>query len=220
MIIKANKKSYFIFDLDDTLYSEIDFLKSAFRYIALDADPQSPEILYQTMLDIYVSEQDVFDYIVHTFPSRHYTKDYLINLYRSHNPEISLRQGVSDLLLKIKSKDAKIGLITNGRSITQKNKINALGIEKFLDKILISEEFGFEKPNEEVYRNFLNPDEINQYFYFGDNLDIDFISPKKLGWLCIGIHNNNNIRDIDISRFSYEYQPHFFIENFTEIKIV
>jgi putative hydrolase of the HAD superfamily len=45
----------------------------------------------------------------------------------------------------LKANGYKLGLITDGRSIQQRN-IKALNIEKYFEYILISEEFGTETP--------------------------------------------------------------------------
>jgi putative hydrolase of the HAD superfamily len=220
MIIKADNGTYFVFDLDDTLYFEVDYLKSAFKSIASRIESGSYIQLYDEIFSIYKSGGDAFEYIIKNFPGQNYTKEYLLNLYRSHFPQIDLKEGVLEMLVKIKAKNGKIGIITNGRSITQRNKLKALGLEPFPDITIISEEIGFEKPNEMVYKDFLKKKSISQFYYFGDNLTNDFISPRKLGWCCIGIVNKNNITKIGITDVSQEYLPHLFIKEFSEIEII
>lgn len=220
MIIRADHNTYFIFDLDDTLYSEIDFLRSAFEQIAGSIEPDSEIQLFEKMLSIYKSGGNTFEYLLKSFPDRIRSIDELISIYRYHIPKISLKEGVLEMLRKIKTKKSRIGIITNGRSITQRNKIISLGLDKFLDKIIISEEFGFEKPEVAIYKPFQEKNEKSQYYYFGDNLKIDFIEPKKLGWCCIGITSENNIHEFRLNAFPNEYLPHIFINSFTEIEII
>lgn len=220
MIIKADNNTYFIFDLDDTLYPEIDFLKSGFKLIAGQIKPGSELQLYEKMLSVYKSGGNTFEYLLETYPESIRTLEGLIDMYRYHIPEIYLKPGVLEMLLKIKDKKGKIGIITNGRSITQHNKINSLGLEKFLDSLIISEEIGFEKPAKDVYKPYLADDKKYQYYYFGDNPKIDFIEPKRLGWYCIGVINEDNIHEFNINEFSQEYLPHVFINFFTEIEII
>jgi putative hydrolase of the HAD superfamily len=47
-------------------------------------------------------------------------------------------------LKQLKANGYKLGLITDGRSISKRKKIKALNIEKYFEYILISEEFGTE----------------------------------------------------------------------------
>jgi putative hydrolase of the HAD superfamily len=220
MIIEANDRSYFVFDLDDTLYSEIDFVKSAFKFIAFNTESDLALELYEKMLQLFLSGGNAFSYVLEKFPGKQRTIDDLLYIYRNHIPEISLKEGVFEMLTNIKSKNGQIGLITNGRYITQRNKIEALKLEQIIDDTIISEQFGFEKPNEEVFKYFQKKNQKSNFFYFGDNLKIDFISPKRLGWYCIGIIDENAIHRFSIADFSQEYLPHAFIKKYTEIEII
>jgi putative hydrolase of the HAD superfamily len=220
MILKADSNSYFVFDLDDTLYFEIDFLKSAFKSISLELEADNHGQLLQKMLEIYNSGGNTFDFLVENYSCRNITTENLLSLYRNHYPEISLRGGVLEMFIKIKNNNGRIGIITDGRSISQRNKIKALGIERYIDKILISEEFGFEKPDSSVFESFMSKAINEEIYYFGDNIRKDFISPKKLFWCCIGVLGEKSLLKFKLSDFSEEYLPHFFINDFTEIEIV
>lgn len=58
------------------------------------------------------------------------------------------------MLINLKQKGYKLGLITDGFSITQGNKLKALDIENLFDIIVISEEFGSKKPDLRNYELF------------------------------------------------------------------
>lgn len=220
MIIKADPETFFVFDLDDTLYNEIEFLKSAFKSIAIEIEPKSHNQLFKKMFDIYNSGGNTFEYLMKRYPEKKITMENLLYLYRNHFPKISLKEGVLKLLKSIKSKNGKIGIITNGRSVTQRSKIKALGIEHFIDELIISEEFGNEKSDESVYKYFLKENPGKKFYFFGDNIDIDFITAKKLGWCCIGVTDKKSIHKQNVNEFSDEYLPHFFIKKFIEIEII
>jgi len=220
MIIKVDSSTYFVFDLDDTLYNEIDYLKSAYYAISCEMSPDQCDILYNEMIKIYLSGGNSFQFLMEKYPAKNLSIEKLLNLYRNHFPEISLRDGVLDLLDKIKKRKAGIGIITDGRSITQRNKIKALGIEHLVDKLVISEEFGFEKPTPALFESFLEKNIGKQFYFFGDNVNKDFITPKKLAWCCIGIMDKKNIRYKNSLTTSIEHLPHIFVNNFSEIKII
>lgn len=173
---------YFIFDLDDTLMYEIDFLKSAFKEIAKILEQENWSSLFDEMLNLYKSNVNVFELLEKKY--HHYTKEDLLDIYRNHFPEINISNEVEEVLIFLKQKQYKIGLLTDGRSITQRNKIKALKLEKYLDKIIISEEFGSSKPNENNFKAFIS-EGIGEYFYIGDNVDKDFIVPNQLGWKSV-----------------------------------
>jgi putative hydrolase of the HAD superfamily len=220
MIIRADLNTYFIFDLDDTLYNEIDFLKSAFRSIALHIPFKDPERIYNEMVEIYFSGNNTFEWLIEKFPDKNLTVEKLLSLYRNHFPDISLRVGAKEMLLGIKNNGGKVGIITDGRSITQRNKITALGLMNIIDDLVISEEFGYQKPESRLYEFYLKQNFQKQFYIFGDNLSKDFITAKKLGWCCIGMLDKKNLNTQKISDYSLECLPHFFIKKFTEIIIV
>lgn len=182
-------KKYIVFDLDDTLYYELDFLRSAYREIAEILSKEYADELHQKMLLMYENKKDVFEFLSleYDFP-----KESLLNIYREHFPNIVLRKGVKEILDLLKHKEIKMGLLTDGRSLTQGNKIKALDIENYFDKIIISEEFGSEKPDEKNYKAFL--EQGFDYSYVADNPKKDFVTPNLLGWETIMIEDNEGKR--------------------------
>ena len=145
------KNKVIAFDLDDTLYKEIDFLKSAYMEIASIVDKSHPETLYNNMISNYYKGNNVFKFISETYAA--YTVERLLKIYREHYPSISLSNEEWNVLLKLKT-EAITGLITDGRSLTQRNKIKALGLENYFDKIVISEEIGYSKPDIRLFNEF------------------------------------------------------------------
>lgn len=220
MVIRVDLESYVVFDLDDTLYPEIQYLISAFHEIAFQVDPTQSELLFREMFEVYSSNGNAFQMVVQKYPSKNLTTEKLKYLYRNHIPVISLHDGVPEMLQKIKIKGGKIGVITNGRSVTQRNKINALGLEKKLNDIVISEEVGCSKPDELIFRYLSDKNPGYKFYYFGDNLMIDFLAPKRLSWHCVGIINSDCIHKPYFDKFEETYYPHEFITSFTEVLIL
>lgn len=183
--MKESKPLFFIFDLDDTLYREIDFLSSGFQQI-LKRHPKANrrEELFNQMIQLYHSGKDAFEWLKVEFARENIPgeKDEFLKEYRNHFPNISLDEEVFNFLNKLKTKKIPSGLITDGRSITQRNKIKALGIEEFFIDIIISQEFGSEKPHAKNYLFFEEKYPGNEFCYIADNTNKDFIVPKQLGW--------------------------------------
>ncbi|MNK10391.1 Pyrimidine 5'-nucleotidase YjjG [compost metagenome] len=206
---------YIVFDLDDTLVSELDYLKSAYKEIARTIDETLYQTIYKEMLDWYFGKENTFEQL-----SRKYGNldpEQLLILYRNHFPCIALKTGAAELLAFVKSSGNRLGLITDGRSITQRNKLKALNIEHLFDKIIISEEFGSSKPAMRNYEVFIEAG-VNDYFYIGDNLKKDFISPNKLGWttVCL-VDSGSNIHDQELD-YNDDAKPNFFVKQISEIK--
>jgi len=156
MILPANK--VFVFDLDDTLYSESDFEKSGIKfvydYLKIDTiDLDSVLNCRKNWIEQIVLKSNNF-----------FTKDSILELYRLHKPQIELYNSAKILLEKLITLKVEMSLITDGRSITQRNKLIALGIESYFKNIIISEEIKSEKPSEVNFRMVMDDDQkMNMY---------------------------------------------------------
>lgn len=144
-------------------------------------------------------------------------KDYL-EVYRNHKPDISLTEDVITTLDELKSVGCAIGLITDGRSVQQRHKIDALGLYRWISDgdIVISEEFGSEKPNLANYEYFMNRySRKAEFYYVGDNPQKDFLAPNSLGWTTICMRDNGqNIHKYD-ERVNVE--ANYLIDNIKEL---
>lgn len=207
------KGKYIIFDLDDTLMYEIDYLESAYREIARVIDENNTNELYQDMITWYHESKDVFGLLEEKYSKE---KIELLNIYRNHFPTILLGDEVREVLEYIVRRSYKLGLISDGRSVTQRNKLKALHIERLFDKIIISEEFGSTKPDLRNFEIFMN-DKNLEYFYIGDNTKKDFIAPNSLNWVTIALKDaGRNIHKQDFE-CSEEHKPHFIVDNIKDI---
>lgn len=206
----------FIFDLDDTLYKEIDFLKSAYREIAkVVGHPEACDF----MLDSYLYGDNAFKCVIDKY-NLSYTVKQLLVIYRNHKPSISLDPSTVATLDVLKASGAIMCLLTDGRSVTQRNKIEALGLAHWFspDDILISEEFGHSKPSMKCYHYFINRHPDAEFVVIGDNPAKDFITPNKLGWTTICLcSNGQNIHDQTLE-VEKSYLPKHSINNLSEIK--
>lgn len=207
------KSKYIIFDLDDTLMYEIDYLESAYREIAGLLDEHNKDHLYQDMITWYYENRDVFGLLEEKY-SR--AKIELLDIYRNHFPIIKIGKDVREVFNYIIQNSYKLGLISDGRSVTQRNKLKALDIEDFFDKIIISEEFGSTKPDLRNFEIFMDNENF-EYFYIGDNTKKDFIAPNKLGWVTIALKDagkNIHKQDFDVAQ---EHKPQFIVNSLKEI---
>lgn len=218
------------FDLDDTLYKEIDYLKSAYWEIATYAAGQcagctdSVNILtikaYDRMLDAYRKGLNAFEVLNKYLGLELPICDYL-HIYRNHQPKIALSEDVERTLDALKEHGVRIGLITDGRSVQQRNKIEALGLLRWIDEndTIISEEFGSEKPATENYLYLMKryPD-CHDFTYVGDNVKKDFIAPNALGWNSICLRDDGrNIHKQGSEELATAMKPKRWIESFAEI---
>lgn len=214
------------FDLDDTLYKEIDYLKSAYREIASYAADycrgcsDSPINLsvkaYEAMLLAYKEGQNAFERL-NAFLGINLPISQYLQIYRMHKPNISLSESAASALNLLKSSECIIGLITDGRSVQQRNKIEALCLNRWImdEDVLISEEFGSEKPTSANYEYFMKRyPECDDFMYVGDNQKKDFIAPNALGWQTVCLKDNGrNIHKQDFTSVSTKAMPKMIIED-------
>ena len=219
MEIRTSADSFFIFDLDDTLYPEISFLNSAFREIARQLEPYLHWNICFQMLEKYRQGYNVFQWIVDNYKDRvpGLSIQGLVAVYRSHFPEISLDKATAGFLHVLQTLSIPAGLITDGRSLTQRNKLKALGISDYFTDIIISEEFGSAKPDERNYRYFCNKYPGRDFFFFGDNTAKDFIVPARLGWTSICLKDTGD--HIHPQHPGKDPIPDIILSSFSEIRL-
>lgn len=213
------------FDLDDTLCKEIDYLKSAYREIAEYAAGHchgcSDPVLvvahkaYEVMLAAYQEGQNAFEEL-NKFLGLHLPVSDYLYIYRNHKPKIALSDDVVRMLDSLKEQSVRIGLITDGRSVQQHNKIEALGLRRWIDDadIVVSEEFGSEKPALANYEYFMKRyPECHDFTYIGDNPSKDFIAPNALGWMTICLKDDGrNIHRQEVGNKDDMMMPKRWIE--------
>jgi putative hydrolase of the HAD superfamily len=220
MEIKIKPNSFFVFDLDDTLFPEIDFLQSGFKAIAAKLAPLIRTDIYDEMWQRYKNRENVFQWLISQYHvlAPDITIDYLLKQYREHIPDIALNRDAAKLLKHLAKLSIPAGLITDGRSATQRNKLKALHLENYFSDIIISEEFGSEKPDERNYRYFQNKYPDCEFYFFGDNMSKDFIAPARLGWITICLKNTGT--HIHAQTFAGQPYPALVITSFDEIQLV
>lgn len=218
MTLTIGPESFFVFDLDDTLYKEIDFVRSAYREIANRIYEEISIDTYDDMLFFYQQGIPAFTKILGRYSSK-YTVEDLIEQYKSHLPNIECTEGVIDLLTTLKSRNIRMGLLTDGRTRTQRNKLRALELERFFIYTVISEDVGSEKPASVNYELFENRFPNSRFIYLADNIAKDFYSANKLGWTTIQLKDDgSNIHSQEI-KVAKGYKPSFTINSFLDLKI-
>ena len=223
-------KKVICFDLDDTLSKEIDYLKSAYREIARyaaapckgcsDSEIVLAQKAYEAMLEAYHRGENAFEMLNAFLGVQNPVSEYL-SIYRNHRPEIALSEETEKVLSILKAEGCRLGLITDGRSVQQRCKIEALGLERYCDEvdIVISEEFGSEKPLLANYEYFMKRyPEASEYVDVGDNPKKDFVGANALGWMTVCLlDDGRNIHKQDFEAVSAEAQPKHKIKTLSEL---
>ena len=188
-----------IFDLDDTLYEEMTFVKGGMRAVSnflKDHLQESPELIYEELMNILILQgrNKIFDTLL---KKKNKFKKYLvsqcINRYRYHKPSIKLHKQAIDFLKSNKFKN--LYLVTDGNKKVQFEKVKALNIKKFFKKIFITHRYGIKnaKPSLYCFNKIKQMENCSweDIVYIGDNPEKDFISLKKVKAKTIRVLTGN-----------------------------
>lgn len=201
LIEEFMKYKAIILDLDDTLYSEKEYVRSGYRKVT----EQIAELhdAYEMLWQGFVDGKSVFDYVLSEkgiYSDK--LKQECLEIYREQTPDIHLYEGVRDMLLALRAKGKKLGIITDGRVNGQKRKLEQLGLYDLVDEVIITDELAgngevscFRKPNTiafEIMKKRLNV-RFEDMIYVGDNQAKDFQAPRKLGMAYAYINNVDGI---------------------------
>ncbi len=194
---KQNDVRAIIFDLDDTLYSEKDYVYSGIKTVCKEFE--NSEEFYKVCCESFKNKQPCFDVALTKFGIKNQENiQKCLKVYREHNPQINLYEGVEQMLKDLRAKGVKTAIITDGRPEGQRKKISALGLDSLVDDIIITDELGgeqFRKPNDISYRiiqrRFGIP--FEQMAYVGDNCSKDFHAPRQLGMKTILFKNKDGL---------------------------
>jgi putative hydrolase of the HAD superfamily len=198
-----------VFDLDDTLYLERDYVLSGFAAVH----------------DWLVKEHQWDGFIDHAtglFQAGHRGRIFnealadsplpddsdlvarMIAIYRDHIPKISLL-AEADLTLAWAGRSFRTAIVSDGFLGVQQRKIDALGLEARVPLIVLTDAFGrtFWKPNPKAFQTVMQamPGEAAGYVYVADNPRKDFLGPRGLGWRTV------RIRRLGGEHVAYEPTP-------------
>lgn len=186
-----------IFDLDDTLYPEKDYVKSGYKAIA----ESMPEVenMAEKLWTAFENGASAIDYVLQSegvFSEE--KKAECLRIYRYHMPDIQLYEGVLEMLCELREKGVQLGIITDGRSEGQRAKIDALELWELFDKIIITDELGgteYRKPNEKAFVIMQQHFSVGfeEMAYIGDNPKKDFTAPVRLGMRAVHFVNTDGL---------------------------
>jgi len=206
-----------VFDLDDTLYKEVDYKRSGVLSVCAEINTLYRQDLTTELLATMDEGGDIWQVACDKLKLPASAKESLLWIYRMHSPSIEMSETTRVVINNIATKAQHIAILTDGRSITQRKKIKTLGLTQF--PVYISEEWSSNKPDSKRFKSVMQDFPSDQYCYIGDNATKDFFAPNQLGWLTIGLRDDGrNIHKVDINTLPGEYQPKQWIDNLAELE--
>lgn len=186
-----------IFDLDDTLYSEKEYVKSGYHAVA-EGLPQVEDTEWKLWRAFENKKSAIDEVLTNEGIYTEELKQKCLEVYRSHKPNIHLYDGVLPMLLELRQQGYLLGIITDGRSEGQRAKITALNLDQYVDYIIVTDELGsmeYRKPNKKAF--VMMQERFGVHFaemcYVGDNIKKDFDAPEKLGMKSILFRNTDGL---------------------------
>lgn len=210
-----------LFDLDDTLYPERAYVRSGFQAVAraLAPDSAAQEALLGDMLQLFaISPAGVFERLLERWRAgvpgverlRARLRDgasgsgpvapdaqiisHWVQVYRTHRPDIQLYPDVEPTISTLRRHGVKLGVITDGRAEGQHAKLEALGVPRLVDAVVVTDDLG---PERRYWKPHVRPFEAalsqlgvpaQRSVYVGDNPTKDFHGPARLGMRTVRIH--------------------------------
>jgi putative hydrolase of the HAD superfamily len=210
-----------VFDLDDTLFLERQYVRSGLAAVAkhLRRRLGRKERFERWMWRRFCAgrREGMFDALYEHFglgPSLIAANDAamapappiakLVELYRRHRPAIRPARGVEALLKELRRRGFLLGLLSDGYQPAQRLKLEALGLARYFDAIVFTEDLGRKawKPSPRGFaaiRTQLSHVRTRRLgkaaalvrpphaacAYVADNPAKDFLPANKLGWLSV-----------------------------------
>lgn len=203
-----------LFDLDDTLYAEIQFVSSGFRAVSntFGTAQFPPEVVEGLLWQFYRDDRRaVLDRLAATiweageahwvalgFGTVSDLSQAMIQCYREHVPGIHLFPDAERVLFRLGKRGIRLGLVTDGIAAVQRRKVEALGLSK-LEFVMYTDELA---PNRAAWKPSPQPFlAALEYFavlpqmacYVGDNPEKDFTGPKSLGMKTVWIRREGGV---------------------------
>jgi putative hydrolase of the HAD superfamily len=185
---------YYFFDLDDTLYDYTTINNHIIRVLS-----DKYNLNYDYCKNIINStgnlnfKHNKLYYLNYDLPPT-----LLNNIYNEYNKyifdNITLYDGVLDLIKYIKNIGKKIGIITNNLLELQLKKLEKLDILNYIDCIITSEEAQYEKPHKNIYELALGKTNMkrNEVCMIGDNLTHDIMGSMNCNIFSYYFNNKRN----------------------------
>ena len=213
-----------VFDLDNVLYDERDYVFAAFRSIALFLSGRcrfSEDEVYSKLVCDFEKKGSMYprlfnDAVTDLGLDQNLVPE-ILRLYATVDSKVELFPEATSTLLALRRLGLKLALVTNGGVQIQRNKIRLLGVEEFFDAVVFARETetGKEKPDPEGYRVALQKLGVGagETVCVGDNPHTDFWGAKQMGMRTIRVLCGE-FKDVHLSE---EYEAEIVLHNLAEL---
>lgn len=199
-----------LFDLDDTLLDDSTAYKRAARRVADDVAAERG-IDAERLTNAFVAEangfwkklsQETLTQPVHDARAQLWSNALVASgvpfdaalaqrcadTYTRYRADVlELFPGALDLVLALRARGCKLGIVSNGFAATHHEKIDRLDLRRHVDALLLADEIGMVKPNPEIFRLACRTlgSEPARTAMVGDRYDRDIIGAAEVGLFTV-----------------------------------
>jgi putative hydrolase of the HAD superfamily len=226
------------FDLDDTLYDQLQPFQAAYhRVFATITDISILELFkksreYSDKVFALTESGEMSLEKMHQYRMINAFKDFGYSIstdeadafqkeYKDHQYKVSLIPEMKNILHHLSRKDIPIYITTNGPARHQRLKLDALDIGNLIPKsnIFISSEVGYAKPQKEFfeYVNRKTNTHPADSIMVGDSFENDIIGADLAGWNSIWINPTNKPKAMESIQPTYEIKSYQQLEELIKL---
>lgn len=190
-----------VFDVDDTLYLERDYVRSGFEAVEAWVQEEHGVDGFASVawrLFLQGARGDTFD---RAFTALDLTPApplvrRAVEIYRAHPPDIALLEDARACLDSLHGR-VDLAVITDGPASSQRAKIDALGLWRWHPQILVTDELGpgCGKPHPRAFERVEEESgwSGSHCLYVGDNPAKDFVAPIERGWRTLRVRRTGGL---------------------------
>jgi len=195
---RMNKIKAVFFDIDDTLYDSTlhaemvrrNAIKAMIEAGLVISEEEGLEAVKEIVAEKGSNYEKHFDDLLQRFGYQSNPRIIAAGIVAYHTTKAAYLVPYPDTvptLLELRDRGYKLGIITEGRSVKQWEKLIRLGLQHFFHAVVISEDIGQGKIGPEIFRLAAERIDIkpNQAAMVGDRLDKDIVGAKAAGMKTI-----------------------------------
>ena len=223
MVSKENKMIGLVFDVDDTLYEQIVPFENAYKSLFdMNIDMEKFYLLSRYYSDVKFEasrngEMTMDEYHIYRIQEAakdlgvFLTDEQALNMqkeYKMNQQKLQMSNITINILKLARKNNVKLGIITNGPSEHQWSKIEALGVERWIDKenIIVSGDYSINKSDVRIFEIMQEKLQFpNDFLYYiGDSIENDIVGANNAGWKSIWInrYKQKSSKEVDIYKIA------------------
>ena len=184
------------FDLDGTLYDRdalvVKIVKEQFAAFQRELQGLGETQFVQRIVELdehgYGDKAELYAKVTREWGLQTGLSENLLDhFWSSYDRNCQLSEDTLTTLQTLRAHGIKLGVITNGGTMRQRRKLECLGLEPFLDAVLISEVEGVRKPDPTIFKMATERCGVNprESAFVGDHPDVDVAGARAAGLLSI-----------------------------------